>query len=213
MLTIPCMCRFQLMLLSAMFLFAGSAGATQIPVFSTGVDDHGNPLQGGSDPHWMVMPVQGWVVSNPASLFWLENQPGAQWISYTPAGTGPFTGDYQYITGFNLAGIVPSTASIDAQIASYSGATVELNGVTVCGDPSGLPSQSFPCDITSGFKDGWNQLSVEVYSPTYETGLLFDITSATGTATPEPGSLGMLLIGAAGLAVAVCRRWNRRSAY
>lgn len=206
----PMMRQLLLTLLSMALLCVSSASASPIAIFSTGVDGSGNPLSAGSaDPHWTLNSTTAYVVSNPTGLGWIANPTNAQWISANSGGL-PDVGTFAYTTTFDLTGLDLSGVTIVGNIAVDDSAQVFLNGVDILGDNVALNNAAWsyfvPFTINSGFVQGVNTLSVSTYNVGGPGGLLFQIESAT---TPEPGTLGMLLIGSlAGLAGALRRGWR-----
>jgi len=200
--------QLQLILLTTALLCVSSASASPIPIFSTGVDGGGNLLAAGNaDPHWTVNGATAYVVSSPTDLGWVANPTDAQWISANSGGV-PGIGTFTYATTFDLTGLDLSSVIVVAYVAVDDDAQVVLNGQNIFSDNLGLNNAAWaffvPYKIDSGFVQGVNTLSVTTYNVGGPGGLLFQTA-----AIPEPGTLGMLLIGSlAGLAGALRRGWR-----
>lgn len=169
-------------------------------LFGTGLDATGALLAAGAvDPHYSVTPGAGpFVVGNPTGLGWIANTSTSQWISAAAdsrAGGGPFV----YSTIFDLTGLDPSTALIDAEISSDNMATIRLNGSVVGTQPFGGWTNRFALTIGSGFLAGLNTLSFEIPNNQVSandgpTGLQVRVLSATAAASspvPEPSTLAL----------------------
>jgi len=133
---------------------------SQIPIFSTGVDDGGTPLPLGSvDPHFVVVETGNQaVVLNPAHQAWLPNDATSQWIWLTSDSAKNINKTWTFRTTFDLTGFDPSTAQIDGLVAVDNGLSgIKLNGIKI---PSpGADFTSFTrFSITSGFQPGINTL-------------------------------------------------------
>lgn len=97
-------------------LFAQTALADPIQIFSTGVDNNGNPLAAGAtDTHYTIIagPITGSPlvpVITPAP--WTASGAG-QWLSvFANANQGAPGGAYTFRTTFDLTGYNPSTAAL-----------------------------------------------------------------------------------------------------
>jgi hypothetical protein len=197
---------------------ASSADASPITtLFSTGVDAFGVPLADGLiDSHYSVAPGGGpFAIGNPAGVGWIGNTGSSSWISpatNTFGGPGPFT----YHTSFSLAGLNPGTAVITGSIAIDDEGSIFLNGVDVFDSVSTFAApwsffQTFT--ISSGFIAGINTLDIVVPNDieTANDGPTGLQLSLSGTAIPEPASLGLLAL-ALGAFGASRRRSKSRSA-
>jgi hypothetical protein len=187
----------------ALVSFGGASSADASPIttlFSTGVDAFGVPLADGSvDPHYSVAPGGGpFAIGNPSGVGWVGNTLSSSWISpatNTLGGGGPFT----YHTSFSLAGLNPGTAVITGSLAIDDEGSIFLNGVDVFDSVSTFSApwsffQTFT--ISSGFIAGINTLDIVVPNDIETaddgpTGLQLNLS---GTAIPEPASLGLLAL-------------------
>ena len=142
--------------------------------------------------------------------------------SYSP----PSPPNYDYQTTFDLTSFDQTTASITGQWTSDNyGVAIWLNGVdvgTLSGSPPAEPpgndNQYFegwvPFSFTAGFQSGINTLDFIVSN--YDgsqgsfTGLRVEMTG-TAVPTPEPSSLVLACLAAAGLAVPAFRRRRNSS--
>ena len=193
------------------FLFCAVCGllalplsGTTITVFSTGLDNSGSFLPGGSvDPHWTMtlggstayvavgatqaehdaynVPV-GW----PLIPDWWTTSSLAQWIAPIADVTSiKGSGEYDFQTTFTLAGLLPGTAEIKGNwTADNATLGIFLNGVlvpnTTTTDLGGYKYlTSF--DIKSGFVPGLNTLSFHVQN------------SAVGNTYPDPNPTGLIV--------------------
>src|ERR1700690_3015044 len=204
----PLMRHLQLKLPFTALLCVLSANASPIPIFSTGVNSSGSLAAPGSvDPHWTVNGTTAYVVPTPTDLGWIGNPANAQWIS-ADGGGFPDVGTFTYATTFDLTGFALSNFVIDVDLAVDDDAQVVLNGQNIVSDNLALNTAAWasfvPYTINSGLVQGVNTLSVTTFNVGGPGGLLFE-----AAAVPEPGTLGMLLIGAfAGLAGALRRGWR-----
>ena len=188
-------------------------------VFSTGVDNSGNPLSVGTvDPHWVTSASPtGPGVAKATDLnisFWAGNTATSQWINGTGSSAdNPPAGTYVYTTTFSLFGFDPSTAAITGQWASDNESTIYLNGVNTGFTHSTPLEMSFfnNFSLTSGFVAGQNTLSFVVTqdfsNATNPEGLQVNILSAVA-AVPEPSA--SLLFGISGLAWMAARSLRTR---
>ncbi len=142
-----------------------NALAAQIPIFSTGVDDSGNPLPLGSvDPHFVVVETGNQaVVLDPIAGVWVDNDTTSQWIwltsdMYQNTGTTNNPIIWTFRTTFDLTGFDPSTAQIDGLFAVDNGLDdIKLNGNSLPNSSGGFTSRT-AFSITSGFQPGINTL-------------------------------------------------------
>jgi hypothetical protein len=131
---------------------------------------------------------------------------------YPPDGTGSNDASGFQSAVFSSVLDVPSEESISFSVGADDVAFVYLDGSIVC-DLGGVHGDS-PGACTSGtLTEGDHTLEL-FYSDLAQTGaaLTFSITTedVTGSPTPEPSSLAMLLTAFAGFGVVCRRRWLKR---
>lgn len=193
-------------------------------VFSTGVDSTASRLLGDAiDPHYTVATVGSStdpVATTPGSPTfvlpedgfpippWIANDAGSAWITPTqdddanaPAGI------YDYSIFFDLTAGEASIFRLEGEWATDNpGLDIFINGTaTGNANPGGFGGLA-PFTIDSGFVAGTNQLTFRVENAppgTNPTGLRVGILFA---GVPEPSTIGLALLGCAGLAFWALRR-------
>jgi hypothetical protein len=190
--------------------------AAPIILSNTGVTSPNNPdgtnttiiPTSSPDPHYLVQPPGGSfapaiVVTGQPAYF----RPGnSQYINDTGNGTSDEPiGNYDYQTTFSLTGLDPTTATISG--AAY--ADNQIQNILINGVSTGFSGGSFTSGsqlnftIPSGFPGfhaGLNTLDFIVNNSTLSPSpTAFDVTNLTGTAAPEPASIGLLATAVAGL--------------
>jgi len=164
----------------------GGGQRAAIPtVFSTGLDEQGQPLAYGQpDPHYTDTATGEAVYAMQNHSAWLANTGESQWIGLSGQGTDNFpAGSYTFATQFDLSGFDAATAELTVTIAVddvLSG--VRLNGVNVGIECSGFSSWSGPFTIDSGFIEGLNTL---------------EFAFVNGGSSPNPSGLRVALDGSA----------------
>lgn len=217
-----------LLVCAFLMVAAGQASAAMISIFDTGVDNSGNVLApGNTDPHYDItvsadagFAAPGGAIVQSNHPVWLANDavgsPGSSWISIGPVGTTPIAaGTYTFETTFDLTGLLPGTATIDARVVTDNGLSdVELNGSSLGISGSGFNVWQPAFTINSGFQDGINTLTFIVANAGTNPnpgGLRVDIIGATADAAPvvpEPATALVAALGMAGLIA--CRRTRCR---
>lgn len=178
------------------------AEALAIPIstlYSTGVDNTGNPLSTWSvDQHYALSfgttSYQARAV--PTAGLWIANSSESAWIG--PTANGNYT-TYTYTTRFDLTGYDKSSASISGWWATDNGGTaILLNGTSLgITNLSTFPftSKHFFSILSGPLLSGENTLAFVVYNDTGATGLRVELSGeAEPSAVPEPSTL-MLLAG------------------
>ena len=194
------------LLFSATFILAGQITT----IYNTGVDGSGGlAATGSTDLHYTLTTILGpntYVEKHPA---WLADGPNSKWIAPTlDACLGCSTGTYIYHTTFDLTGFDPSTAVLVGKWSTDdSGLNIVLNGVST-GNTAGGYGAFYDFTISSGFIAGVNTLDFSVANGGGSwTGLRVEFTSATadprngGGGIPEPGTMTLLGLGLAALAI------------
>src|SRR5262249_31868092 len=154
-------------------------------LFATGVDDAGQALPSGNDPHYTLLaPAQPAVVVSPISGAWIGNTASRRWVWQMANGL-PVNVTRTFRTTFSLAGLDPTTATTTGSWATdNTGVGIALNGHDL-----GLRSPGFgaltPFTIPAGtpyFVAGTNTLDFTVSDVGAIAGFLVD--KLTGTAAP-----------------------------
>jgi hypothetical protein len=179
-----------LVVLGTAILAFGLMGCVEVPgLYSTGVDNNGDPLPIGSDElHY----VYSGPVSPPAEVLaghvnWVIPPVGSAWIGPANGDISVPVGDYVYTLEFDLTGFDPDIASIKGELAADNVASIWLNGVdTGFVHPDGTSSfrSLEPFSIKAGFVSGMNTLEFLVSNNVGPSGLL--IANLRGGAVPLP---------------------------
>lgn len=204
-------------------VWATSANAVPVPIFSTGVDDNSVPLSAGTlDTHYTQNGTGAFVVNNAFPLPagggpWQANTGNSQWIAPQADQTvGSPPGTYTYRAVFDLSGIDPDSVVISGQWAADNGAAILLNGQPTNATIDDSSFTFTPFTIDSGYVPGLNAFTFvvnNVTDVTSPTGLQVQL-SGTGTPSlgpapiPEPTSLALLGLGIAGLGLLRHRRYS-----
>jgi hypothetical protein len=196
-------------------------GSTPVTIFNTGVDATGAPLPGGSpDPHYIMAasPVgtvpPGTVLAGAPIPPWVDNTDSSKWIgpNNDAAGQGP-PGTYDFVTTFDLTGLVPSSVVITG-LWSVDNDTAEiyLNGQATGNPQVGSFPELTPFEISAALGDtflpGVNTLRFSfVNQPpgNNPAGLRVEALVAYGYPIPEPSTVGMAVLGGLLLLLA-CRK-------
>ena len=200
-------------LMLAACLVAAANGAT-IPIGSTG-----QSVSGGLDNNYLItadntglittaLPVQAFVVTSPPTA-WAAPIPGTTWIGPSPNQLTGYCScsdsDSTYQTTFSLAGLNPSTASLNLSMLVDNDVTVVLNGNTVYTNGtflSVLYATPFSFAVNSDFVVGTNTLDFIVGNGFGPTGL---DASISGNASPVPEPSAPVLCFGGLLAVGLLR--------
>lgn len=198
------------------------AAHASVGLYSTGVDNSGNPLPlGTTDAHYTVSGGAATFAVNDAQGFigsWLGPNTTSEWITplLGPGNTASSAtpgGDYLFTTTFDLTGINLSTSFIAGHITADNGINGILinghsTGFTVGGPFAGTYSGFTPFSITSGFQAGINTLTFDVVNGSGPVGLRVDYIGSTflASAVPEPQTWMMLLAGLGVITSALGRR-------
>jgi hypothetical protein len=197
----------------AVGIFAASAGAAQIPVFSTGSNGSTLITAGTNTPadfYTVTGPAgsgltgAGTFVPSARPSAWLANDANSEWITPGKSGNTTFIpGAYTYTTTFNLGPAdILSTGNIQLEYTGdNSGTEIIFNGVDI-GDPTTGGNTSYtklfgPFTINSGFLEGTNTLQFVINNQTPTNtpeGLRVWIQSATISVVPEPSSVASFTV-------------------
>jgi len=194
-------------------VLAASAGAAQIPVFSTGSNGTTLITAGTNTPadfYTVTGPAgsgftnSGTFVPSARPSAWLANDSNSEWI--TPAKGGNSNqpaGLYTYSTSFTLSNADElSTGNIVLEYTGdNSGTEIIFNG-HILADPTTGGNEAYtafsgPFTINSGFQDGTNTLQFVINNeaPTATPeGLRVWIQSATISVVPEPSSVAAFTV-------------------
>lgn len=205
-------------------LWTGAAAAAPITgLFNTGVNDDGTVrLEDQPELHYTIL--SGPITPTPfvrtsAGGFpippWLGDNTLSAWIAPTSGGSNP-PGVYNFRTTFDLTGFDPNTAQISGLWSTdNNGLDILINGMsTGFTTPfSAFSTGFFPFTINTGFVPGINTLDFVVNDGGVIGGLR--VQGLSGTAeplqaeVPEPGTLGLLGVGAVFLLASRNRRRRR----
>ena len=212
---------FALTLVAAAALAAPCAQAATLSLYNTGVDAFGVVLPNATlgDPHYELISTPSGAPSAVRVLtseggypilpgIWLADSNLSRWITPESTGQEPAAGEYTYRTTFDMSYVKLDTASIIGQWSTdNSGLNILLNGVAL-GFTSGdlqFSSGYAPFSINSGFVQGMNTLDFVLTNRYGPTGLRVEM-SGTAEELPEPGSLALVGMALAGLALSRRRK-------
>ncbi len=143
-------------------LDAGSGTPEPIPtLYSTGVDDAGQPLPAGSfDQHYLLVANNSPLLAMNNHPAWLANDSLSQWVGWSGDGTNDQpAGNFPISTSFSLDGFDPATATITMYLSTDNGVDdVLLNGISTGISCGSFNSWCGPYTINSGFITGTNKL-------------------------------------------------------
>ncbi|MEN6307939.1 MAG: lamin tail domain-containing protein, partial [Anaerohalosphaeraceae bacterium] len=146
--------------------YYGNTGGSGEPekittLFSSGLDNEGNPLSPGQyDPHYRFVSSGQQVIAMQNHPAWLANDATSQWIGFSGQGTdNQAPGQFYIATTFDLTGWDPGTALITLYLAADN----RVDDVLINGLSTGITCLSYnqwygPFVINSGFIEGLNTL-------------------------------------------------------
>ncbi len=198
--------KISLLLSLALATIFGSLKASAVPItiYNTGT------AASGIDPHYTIAATSDPTVSGNTNAYvdtsfaggWASAISGTRWInpSVTGSGTQSFGNySYTYTTIFDLAGLIPATATLSGLLQADDVVTLFLNGNQVSNSNVGTYTKptafSIGPEYSSDFVSGINTLSFEVQnSHNYATGFDASISGTAVSATPEVGSFAMISV-------------------
>ena len=218
------------MFLAAFLMLSSGAFGTTIALHGTGFDSSGNPLaSGGVDGNWLLS--GGFTHSDkaffiaPGSPNWFSGISGVPayvnntnaatfngsgWISNNASSNFNGPAPYTFSMQFDLSGFDLNTVSIAGLWAIADGGTLDVNGHIVSNLPFNISSnwdhlRPFSITNTSWLNPGLNTIHLtETITNQLWAAARFE-GSATGTFTgnsiPEPGILGLFILGLTGIAI------------
>jgi hypothetical protein len=139
-------------------------------VFNTGVDYSGTALADNTvDPHYalFINPDTGSTdaLVEDSTVFpivtgpWVANEAGSKWIGPRLETSGAASGDYSYLTTFDLSAFDPATVRITGEWATdNAGTDIIINGISTGQGNIGQFVVYTPFTITGGFDQGVNGL-------------------------------------------------------
>ncbi len=147
------------------FYYGSTGGSGELEkittLFSSGLDNEGNPLSPGQfDPHYRFVSTGQQVIAMQNHPAWLANDAASQWIGFSGQGTDNQTpGQFYIATPFDLTGWNPATASITLYLAADNRVDdVLINGVSTAITCPSYNQWYGPFVINSGFIEGLNTL-------------------------------------------------------
>jgi hypothetical protein len=179
---------------SAGFWVGSKPGYSQsIPIstlFSTGIDDAGNPIAvGQNDPHYVNLATGLPLLVMQNHPAWLGNDAQSRWIGFTAQGTdNQPAGQFTFRTQFNLSGYDAQTAALTFLLAVDN----TLNDIRINGNSTGIATSGFagwngPFTISSGFVAGLNTLDFVWTNEGPGANPSALRVKIAGTAVPTPG--------------------------
>jgi hypothetical protein len=135
-------------------------------LFNTGVDASGAVLApGAADPHFILTaaaqgPVNTNAIVSSSNPAWTANDTASSWISVVSSGsTSINAGGYNYLTRFPLAGFIPGSVQIQANVAVDDNLTdVLFNGTSLGISCSGYAAFNGPFALSGAALPGTNTL-------------------------------------------------------
>lgn len=197
-------------------LSAANASTIALSLYSTGVDNTGAALAGGSvDPHYLVIENgnANAVVINTPAVTYFPNNATSTWV-WQSADAQPRNVTRTFTTTFDLTGYDPSTVVISgAWGTDNQGLEIDLNGNNT-GIPGllGVIVANFDhlttFSISTGFVSGINTLAFVIEDNGGSNAAFRAELSATASlATPLPAALPLF---ASGLGALGLLGWRRR---
>lgn len=143
-------------------------------VYNTGVDDSGNGIADGTvDSHYRlttnVDSSSADALVQDSTLFpivagpWVANEENSKWIGPRMETSAAAGGEYIYTLAIDLSGFDPATVRLSGEWSTDNeGLDLLLNGVATGFKNLGGFAAYSTFDITSGFRDGVNELQFKV---------------------------------------------------
>ena len=169
-----------------------------VGLYSTGVDNNGNPLAvGATDPHYRLLggaPAFTTTQAEDYPNYWLAPNTSSEWITpllsaSNEASASAAGGNYTYQATFDLTGIDLGKTTIRGNATADNG----ISDILINGQSTGFAMGCPTCPvygafanftINSGFRHGLNTLSFKVVNGTGPTGLRVNFNGTGSVFTP-----------------------------
>ncbi len=159
-------------------------------LFSSGVDEQGNPLTPGQyDPHYRFVATGSQAIAMQNHPAWLANDALSQWIGLSGQGTdNQAPGQFIIATTFDMTNWDPATAVITLYLSTDN----RVDNVLINGVSTGIACTDYstwygPYVINSGFVEGLNELRFVLVNEGFDANPAGLRVRLEGTAVPDQG--------------------------